>query len=66
MASGSRHSQPSSPRISCAAGEPIAGGEAVYTQHENQSQEGRQYLPSVRTNLRRGGSIYIPGARTWR
>eukprot|EP00959_Pyramimonas_sp_CCMP1952_P083679 1749639-Pyramimonas_sp.AAC.1 len=26
--------------------------------HANQSHEGRQYIPSVRTNLRRGGSIY--------
>eukprot|EP00976_Prorocentrum_cordatum_P072043 1180561-Prorocentrum_minimum.AAC.1 len=39
------------------ASEPIAGGEAVYTQRESQSQEGRQYIPSVRTNRRRGGSI---------
>ena len=27
--------------------EPITGGEAVYTQRVNQSQEGRQYIPSV-------------------
>eukprot|EP00976_Prorocentrum_cordatum_P090813 1188264-Prorocentrum_minimum.AAC.1 len=41
--------------------EPIAGGEAVYTQRENQTQEGRQYIPSVRTNRKRGGSIYPAG-----
>eukprot|EP00959_Pyramimonas_sp_CCMP1952_P321296 6723492-Pyramimonas_sp.AAC.1 len=29
----------------------------MITQRENQSQEGRQYIPSVRTNRRRGGSI---------
>eukprot|EP00976_Prorocentrum_cordatum_P004056 79643-Prorocentrum_minimum.AAC.1 len=33
----------------------IAGGEAVFTQRENQSHEGRRYIPSVRTNRRRGG-----------
>ena len=37
---------------------PIARGEAVYTQRENQSQEERHYILSVRTNRRRGGSIY--------
>eukprot|EP00959_Pyramimonas_sp_CCMP1952_P077123 1611991-Pyramimonas_sp.AAC.2 len=42
------------------AREPIAGGEAVYTNRsENQSQEGRRYIPiAVRTDRRRGGSIY--------
>eukprot|EP00976_Prorocentrum_cordatum_P032269 656177-Prorocentrum_minimum.AAC.9 len=30
--------------------EPISGGEAVYIQRENQSQEGRQCIPSVRTH----------------
>eukprot|EP00959_Pyramimonas_sp_CCMP1952_P253991 5306085-Pyramimonas_sp.AAC.1 len=44
------------------AREPIAGGETVYTQHKNQSQEGRQYIPSMRTNRRRGDSIY-PAAK---
>eukprot|EP00976_Prorocentrum_cordatum_P113449 1195701-Prorocentrum_minimum.AAC.1 len=38
--------------------EPIARGEAVYTPRENQSQEGRQYILRVRTNCKRGGSIY--------
>eukprot|EP00959_Pyramimonas_sp_CCMP1952_P221486 4629961-Pyramimonas_sp.AAC.1 len=45
--------------------EPIAEGEAVSTQSENQSQEGRQYLPSVRTNRDRrmhtGGAIQRAG-----
>eukprot|EP00976_Prorocentrum_cordatum_P036654 745688-Prorocentrum_minimum.AAC.2 len=48
----------------------------VYTQRENQSQEGRRYKPSVRPNHRRGGGItqrenqsqdgrqYIPSTRT--
>eukprot|EP00959_Pyramimonas_sp_CCMP1952_P160852 3363928-Pyramimonas_sp.AAC.2 len=30
---------------------------AVYTQRENQSLEGRQYIPIVRTYCTRGGSI---------
>eukprot|EP00959_Pyramimonas_sp_CCMP1952_P034756 728297-Pyramimonas_sp.AAC.2 len=37
--------------LSLASREPIAGGEAVYSQRENQSQEGRQYIPSVRTKI---------------
>eukprot|EP00976_Prorocentrum_cordatum_P047782 964909-Prorocentrum_minimum.AAC.1 len=39
------------------------GGEAVYTQRAIGSQEGRQYIPSVRTN-RREGRQYIPSVRT--
>eukprot|EP00959_Pyramimonas_sp_CCMP1952_P122737 2565555-Pyramimonas_sp.AAC.1 len=39
--------------------EPIAGGEAVYTQRKNQSQEGRRCIrPSARTNRRREDGIY--------
>eukprot|EP00959_Pyramimonas_sp_CCMP1952_P349055 7313516-Pyramimonas_sp.AAC.2 len=37
---------------------PIARGVAVYTPRENQSQEGWQYVLRVRTNRKRGGSIY--------
>eukprot|EP00976_Prorocentrum_cordatum_P111760 1195420-Prorocentrum_minimum.AAC.2 len=37
---------------------PIAAREAVYTQSENQSQQGRRYIPGVRTNCSRGGGIY--------
>eukprot|EP00959_Pyramimonas_sp_CCMP1952_P287982 6022227-Pyramimonas_sp.AAC.3 len=37
----------------------IAGGEAVYTQRVNQSQKGRRYIPSVRTNHRRGGQSVL-------
>eukprot|EP00976_Prorocentrum_cordatum_P115995 1196097-Prorocentrum_minimum.AAC.4 len=31
---------------------------AVYTRRKNQSQEGRRYIPGVKTNRRRGGGIY--------
>eukprot|EP00959_Pyramimonas_sp_CCMP1952_P000984 19600-Pyramimonas_sp.AAC.1 len=34
----------------CARGKPPSA--------ENQSQEGRRYIPSARTNRRRGGSMY--------
>eukprot|EP00976_Prorocentrum_cordatum_P023722 483210-Prorocentrum_minimum.AAC.7 len=36
-----------------ATAEPIAGGEAVYTQHVNQSREGRPYMPSGAAPSRR-------------
>eukprot|EP00959_Pyramimonas_sp_CCMP1952_P100842 2109523-Pyramimonas_sp.AAC.1 len=39
-------------------GEPIARREAVFTPRENQSQDGRQCILRVRTNRKRGGSIY--------
>eukprot|EP00976_Prorocentrum_cordatum_P087104 1186772-Prorocentrum_minimum.AAC.1 len=35
-------------------------------QVENHSQEGRQYIPSVRTYRRRGDSIYPAGCSTHR
>eukprot|EP00959_Pyramimonas_sp_CCMP1952_P238372 4981210-Pyramimonas_sp.AAC.1 len=46
----------------CAAAVPA---HTSYTQHENQSQEGRQHIPSAKTNHRRGGSIY-PALQQWR
>ena len=32
----------------------------IYTQCENQPHEGRRYIPSVRTNRRRGGGGIYP------
>eukprot|EP00959_Pyramimonas_sp_CCMP1952_P205562 4298772-Pyramimonas_sp.AAC.1 len=37
-----------------------AGKRKPGSMSKNQSQEGRQCIPSVRTNRRRGGSIYAP------
>eukprot|EP00959_Pyramimonas_sp_CCMP1952_P282898 5913470-Pyramimonas_sp.AAC.2 len=36
----------------------VTGGASVYTQRENQSQEGHRYIPSMRTNHRRSVGIY--------
>eukprot|EP00959_Pyramimonas_sp_CCMP1952_P007035 146936-Pyramimonas_sp.AAC.1 len=47
----------------CPPDGPIGRGERVYTQQTDQSDEGRGYMPTARTNQMRGEGI-LPTGRT--